>query len=109
MMLSHPRDYSPLGWKVRDAVESEEREPTRAEGIAYLAADQPNAHCFSRYGSTSRECAFVAWRVAYLIARDQGEPITFDDLDYAIGMVVNGHADVSYIIRTYGHGWYGRR
>lgn len=108
-MLSHPCDYSPLGWKVRDTVEAEERVPTRAEGIAYLAADQPDARCFSRYGSTSRDCATVAWRVAYLIAREQGEAITFDDLDFAMGLVVNEHTDVSYMIRAYGRGWYGRR
>jgi hypothetical protein len=108
-MSCHPRDFSPLGWKVRDAVEAEERQPTRAEGIAYLTADQPHARCFSRYGSTSEECAPVAWRLSYLMAREQGEPITFDALDADMGLVVNGHDDVAYVIRTYGRGWYGRR
>lgn len=109
MIGTHPRDYSPEGWKVRDAVEAAERQPTRAEGLAYLTADQPHVRCFSRYGRTSEECAPVAWRVAYLVADAQGEPITFDGLDYAMGLVVNGHEDVTYMIRNYGQGWYGRR
>jgi hypothetical protein len=108
-MNRHPRDFSPLGWKVRDNVEAEERQPTRAEGLAYLTADQPHARCFSRFGSTSSECAPVAWRLAYLVAREQGEPITFDGLEHAMGLVVNEHEDVSYMIRAYGRGWYGRR
>lgn len=107
-MSNHPRDYSPLGWKVRDAVEEAERAPKRAEGIAYLTADQPAARCFSRFGSTGADCAPVAWRLAYLVARDQGEPITFDGLDHAMSLVVNEHDDVSYVINAYGHGWYGR-
>jgi hypothetical protein len=107
-MNTHPRNYSPLGWEVRDRVEELERAPKRAEGLAYLTADQPHAACFSRFGSTSEACAPVAWRLAYLVARDTGEALTFDDLDYAMGLVVNGHDDVSYVINAYGHGWYGR-
>jgi hypothetical protein len=108
MYSNHPRDISPLGWTVRDAVEAEERQPTRAEGIAYLTADQPHARCFSRYGHDSSECAPVAWRVNFLVAQAQGEPITFDGLDHAMGLVVNEHEDVTYMIRNYGQGWYGR-
>lgn len=107
-MNNHPRDYSPEGWKVRDTVEAEDRQPTRAEGLAYLTADQPHARCFSRYGSTSEDCAPVAWRLEYLCARETGEPITFDGLDHAMGLVVNEHDDVAYVINSYGHGWYGR-
>ena len=75
-MTHHPRDYSPLGWEIRDRVEAEERPPKRAEGIAYLTIDGPHLACFSKYGSTSEDCAPVAWRLAYLLAREQGEPIT---------------------------------
>jgi hypothetical protein len=103
-MRTHPRDFSPLGWEIRDRVESEQRAPKRSEGIAYLTLDDPYAvvPC-SRYGRDSEDCAPVAWRLAYLLAR---EPITFDDLDYAMGAVVNDHDDVAYIIRTYGHRMY---
>jgi hypothetical protein len=60
----------------------------------------------SRYGSTSRECAPVAWRLAYLVAREQGEDITEEDLEHAMSMVVNNHDEVAYIIREYGHRHY---
>ncbi len=108
-MFAHPRDYSPLGWEIRDRLEADEREPTRREGIDYLTLDGPHLQCFSRYGATSIECAPVAWRVAYLVASAQGEPITFELLDYAMSLVVNEHSDVTYMIRHYGGGWYGRR
>jgi hypothetical protein len=106
----------------------------RSEGIAYLTqcADQQGDHwsggvtwpvdecptCHgtnnagwlrvpcSRYGSTSDECAPVAWRLAYLITRESGEEITTDDLDWAMGLVVNDHDDVAYIVREYGHRMY---
>lgn len=106
-MSHHPRDYSPLGWEVRDRVESEERAPKRREGIAYLTLDDPGAYVpCSRYGRNSADCAPVAWRLAYLVAREQGEPITFDNLDHAMSLVVNDHDDVAYIIRKYGRGHY---
>lgn len=62
----------------------------------------------SRYGTTSAECAPVAWRLAYLLARESGEEITTADLDHAMSLVVNDHDDVSHTINAYGHGWYGR-
>lgn len=82
--------------------------PTRRDGIAYLTADGQDDHlaCFSRYGSTTRDCAPVAWRLAYLIARETGEPITSEVLDHAMSMVVNEHADVAYVIRNYGRRQY---
>lgn len=56
----------------------------------------------SRYGSTSSACAPVAWRLAYVLARETGEDITEADLDYAMGLVVNDSDDVAYTIRNYG-------
>lgn len=102
-MSNHPRDYSPLGWSVRDRIEAEEREPKRREAIEYLTADDPRAACFSRYGSTAEECAPVAWRFAYVIAECTGEPITFDQLDDAMSAVVNERDDVASIIRAHGN------
>lgn len=61
---------------------------------------------FSRYGSTGEACAPVAWRLAYIIARETGTEITLDDLDHAMSLVVNEHDDVAYMVRTYGHGHY---
>jgi len=60
----------------------------------------------SRYGRDTVSCAPVAWRLAYIWAREMGEPITRDLLDNAMGLVVNDHEDVAYVIRTYGHSMY---
>lgn len=79
---------------------------TRREGITWLEEDGGHVPC-SRYGSCSSECAPVAWRLAYVLAREQGTlPVTREQLDYAMGLVVNDHDDVAYIIRAYGHGHY---
>lgn len=82
---------------------------TRSQGIAYLTRDgQDNGLRVpaSRYGSTTADCAPVAWRVAYLVARETGEAVTRESLDAIMGMVVNDHDDVAYMVRTYGHGMY---
>jgi hypothetical protein len=81
----------------------------RRDAIAYLMADGNLRVPCSRYGRDTAECAPVAWRVAYLVAREQGEPVTREGLDHAMGLVVNDHDDVSYIVNAYGQGWYGRR
>lgn len=62
--------------------------------------------CFSTYGYYTDDCALVAWRLAYIIARATGDEITLDALDHAMSMVVNSHDDVAYMIRTYGHRMY---
>ena len=83
---------------------------TRREGIAYLTGGGEDSHlaCYSRYGSRTDECAPVAWRLAFILARETGEPVCVRDLDHAMGLVVNEHDDVAYMIRHYGGGWYGR-
>jgi hypothetical protein len=80
----------------------------RRDGIAYLMAHGDSRVPCSRYGRWSSDCAPVAWRVAYLVARESGEGITHERLDHAMGLVVNDHDDVSYLVNTYGHGNYGR-
>src|ERR1700735_1157544 len=60
----------------------------------------------SRYGRNSAECAPVAWRLAYVLARECGESVDLDSLDYAMSLVVNDHDDVAYTIRNYGHRMY---
>jgi hypothetical protein len=85
----------------------------RREGIAYLTTDRAtgadtghlSVPC-SRYGRNGADCAPVAWRVAYLVARETNEEITTEALDYAMGLVVNDHDDVTYLVRNYGHGHY---
>jgi hypothetical protein len=78
----------------------------RRDGIAYLLADGDLRVPCSRYGRWTSDCAPVAWRVAYLVARESGEAITHERLDHAMGLVVNDHDDVAYIVREYGHGHY---
>ena len=105
----------------------------RSQGIAYLTqcADRQGKHwyggyeysaeecrtcdgtnyagylrTYSQYGRTSEECAPVAWRLAYLVARETGEEVDLDGLDHAMGLVVNDHEDVAYMIREYGHRMY---
>ena len=78
----------------------------RSEGLAYLTKDGNLRVPCSRYGSDSVECAEVAWRVAYVLSRETGEPITRDGLDHAMSLVVNDHDDVAYTIRNYGGGKY---
>lgn len=78
----------------------------RRDGIAYLMSDGDLRVPCSRYGRWTSDCAPVAWRVAYLVARETGEPITRAHLDHAMGMVVNDHDDVAYMVREYGHRMY---
>ena len=79
---------------------------TRREGIAYLMSDGNWRVPASRYCRDTEGCAPIAWRLAYLVARETGTVITTDDLDYAMGLVVNDHDDVAYMVRKYGHRMY---
>lgn len=45
-------------------------------------------------------------RIADAQARETGEPLTYASLDYAMGLVVNDHDDVAYIVNNYGHRHY---
>ena len=86
----------------------------RSEGITFLTTDQETGEdigglrVFGRYGPTTADAAPVAWRLAYLIARETGEPVTVADLDYAMYLVVNEHDDVAHFVRSYGRYDYGR-
>lgn len=101
---------------------------TEAEALRYLTqcADDDGAHWFagvrypaaecrtcggtndaghlrtpgSRYGSTAADCAPAAYRMAYLQAREAGDPVDRDYLNGAMSLVVNDHDDPEYVIRT---------
>jgi hypothetical protein len=76
---------------------------TREAGIAFLVKDGPHLGTpGSRYGRDAEDCAPVAWRVAEIVADASGEPITEDDLDYAMGLVVNDSVDVESLLREHG-------
>ena len=81
----------------------------RRTGLAFLTTDPDTGAATghlrvpcSRYGTTSRDCAEVAWRLAWVLSRETGEVLTEEDLNYAMGLVVNDHDDVAYIIRSLG-------
>lgn len=75
---------------------------TEAEAVAYLTED--GGACFSRWGSTSADCAPIAWALAQIYQyASSGEPIGVDDLDGWMSMVVNEHPDVESLIESYGY------
>jgi hypothetical protein len=78
----------------------------RRKGLAYLLADGNLRVPCSRYGTDTADCAPVAWRVAFLLARETGEHMTSESHEYAMGLVVNDHDDVAYLVRNYGHRQY---
>lgn len=67
--------------------------------------DASHLHCFSRYGSTSGECAKVAWRLAWVMnaVNGEGPPKSKEYLDECMSLVVYDSDDVAYIIRNYGY------
>jgi hypothetical protein len=75
----------------------------RRDGIAYLLQHGDFRVQCSRYGNSTSECAEVAWRHAYLVARETGTEITEDRLEHSMSLVVNNSDDVAYLIRTYGN------
>lgn len=80
----------------------------RRDALAYLLADGNLRVPCSRYGRDTAECAPIAWQVARITARESGNPVYRELLDFTMGLVVNDHDDVSYMVNTYGHGHYER-
>jgi hypothetical protein len=56
-----------------------------------------------RYGSDIGECAPFAIAMAKIMQYHNAEPITYYQLHSGMGLVVNGQADVAYMLREYGH------
>jgi hypothetical protein len=80
----------------------------RRDAIAYLMTDGNLAVPCSRYGRDTAECAPIAWQAARLTARESGDPVYRELLDFTMGLVVNDHDDIAYMVNTYGHGHYER-
>lgn len=79
------------------------------EAIHYLTHDaetgEETGHLYvpcSRYGRNGADCAPVAYQVATILARETGEELTTETLDYVMGLVVNDHDDVAYMLSEYG-------
>jgi hypothetical protein len=80
----------------------------RRDAIAYLMADGNLRVPCSRYGRDTAECAPIAWQVARITARESGNPVYRELLDFTMGLVVNDHPDIAYMVNAYGHGHYER-
>ncbi len=83
-----------------------DRVPNRRAGLDFLTMDGDLGVPCSRYGRRSSDCAEVAWRLAFVVAREQGTEPTYELLDFCMGLVVNDHDDVADVIRGYGNGHY---
>lgn len=68
---------------------------TRKEAIAFLTREGNFRVPCSRYGRDSLECAAVTWRAAQRL----DDPPTFEDLEYLMGLVVNDHDDIAYLLK----------
>jgi hypothetical protein len=70
-----------------------------AEAVEYLMAEGNFGVPCSRYGRDTLECAPIAWQVAGAWADESGhDDVTGDDLEYFMGLVVNDHDDVAYLL-----------
>ena len=78
------------------------RELNASDALAFLNRDGDLRVPCSRYGSSTFDCSPVAYRAAVILARETGEPLTLDSLDYVMGLVVNDHDDVEYLLENYG-------
>jgi len=74
---------------------------TREQGLEFLLRDGNLGVPGGRYGRDTETCAPVAWQIALTLARETGEPLTEESLDYAMGLVVNSHDDVAYLLENY--------
>src|SRR3954469_11643824 len=72
-----------------------------------LAADSPpgtDGMPCSRYGRHLRDAYDVVyWAAVALNAAASGDPVSWADLDYMAGLVVNHHPDPAYLLVNYGH------
>lgn len=74
---------------------------TRDQARAFLTRDGGHIPC-SRYATNSEDAWPYAYALAEIAREANGDPITYDVLDYYMGLVVNDHDDVESLIL--GHG-----
>jgi len=75
---------------------------SREIAIAHLMKDGNLRVLCSRYGHDTEECAPVAYELERITSLETGEGGTLESLDYAMGLVVNDHDDVAYMLENYG-------
>ena len=74
---------------------------TLQEVEAYIAKDSGDAPA-SRYGRSAQSWRPVAIATVDIMAQVTGEPFTAEGVDHIVGLVVNDHDDIEYLIREYG-------
>lgn len=74
---------------------------TKEQAIKFLERDGNLAVPGGRYGTDTESCAPVAYEIAQILAEQTGEELTEESLDYAMGLVVNSHDDVAYLLDNY--------
>lgn len=75
---------------------------TQSQAVAYLTRDGNLLVPASRYGMDTIQCAPIAYLVARIVAADRDTPLTRDDLEHAMALVVNNHDDPLTLIRQHG-------
>jgi len=90
------------------AEEASETEMTRERAIYLLTHDESGGYTgglsvpCSRWGTTSAQCAEVAYELDLVVSGETGRGPDADTLEYAMGMVVNDSDDVAYTLREHG-------
>jgi hypothetical protein len=74
---------------------------TRTEAIEFLMRDGNFQVPCSRYGHDTEECARVAYLAERASSRATGGAMTYESLEYLMGLVVNDHDDIDHLIREY--------
>jgi hypothetical protein len=75
--------------------------------MAFLMQDGNLGVPGGRYGSDTRTCARLAIMLAHIMSYNSGDSITYYALDSDMGIVVNSHDDVAYMIVEYGEITFG--
>lgn len=78
-----------------------EREWSNDEVAWYVGIDGGDAPC-SPYGRRASQWQPIALAFIDIMMHGSGDSPTPESMDHAIGLVVNGHPDVSYNVREYG-------
>lgn len=75
---------------------------SKEQGIKFLTKDGNLGVPGGRYGNDTESCAEVAWAAESIYCAVAPDEMTLESLDRMMGLVVNSHDDVEYIIRSYG-------
>lgn len=75
---------------------------TKDEAIEFLMQDGNLRVPCSRYGHVTSDCAEVAWAALQAMKTATEVEDEVAELDHLMGLVVNDHDDIEYLILNYG-------